>query len=113
MDEQPEPGARLWSAHLDRWVEVVGSDVDGQTIVDDGSGSTSVPLVGLMPTDHYPAQIGTHEIDEDGFERRTHAPPGEVCAGCSDEDAGRWVPVNQCPQAWAVFEREGVHLWIT
>lgn len=53
--------------------------------------------------DHLPVQIGTH--NEDGS--RTFSPPGEVCLGCSDPDAGRWVPVNQCPVAMAQVERDG------
>lgn len=28
-----------------------------------------------------------------------HSAPAEVCWGCSDEDAGRWVPVTQCTTA--------------
>lgn len=30
-----------------------------------------------------------------------HSVPAEVCWGCSDEDAGRWVPVTQCTTARA------------
>lgn len=50
---------------------------------------------------HEPVQIGTH--DEDGH--RSFTPIGEVCRGCSDPDVGRWVPVSQCPTAWATYRR--------
>lgn len=46
--------------------------------------------------EHVPQQIGTR----DGDSRRTHRRPGDVCATCSDPDAGRWVPISQCPSAW-------------
>lgn len=121
MREQPEPGERLYSAHLDRWVRhLADPDDDGRAAVHveglDGSVTTAVVFTsGLFPSDHYPAQIGTH--DEDGS--RTHRTPGEVCAGCSDEAAGRWVPVNECPIAWDIYERNeatagfGAWLWLT
>jgi hypothetical protein len=54
------------------------------------------------PAAHTPAQIGVHH--EDGS--RTHAPPGEVCTGCSDPRSGRWVPVNDCPIAYAAWRAE-------
>lgn len=57
-------------------------------------------------TDHVWLQIGTH--DQEGY--RTHAPPGDVCAACSDPDAGRWVPISQCGQAMADYERNRAHL---
>lgn len=53
-------------------------------------------------TEHEPMQIGTHHADGS----RTHAPPGDVCASCSDPEAGRWVPVSQCPEALAEWERQ-------
>jgi hypothetical protein len=114
-DVEPEPGTRLYSAHLDRWVEYIGPGVlEGGARVDVGGCSpldvsTTVPLVGLFETEHYPAQIGTHDAKGD----RTHSMPGEVCAACSDADAGRWVPVSGCSIAWAVFEREGAYVWLT
>lgn len=46
---------------------------------------------------HVPYQIGTR--DDEGW--RTHAIPGDVCLGCSNPCAGRWVPVSQCPAALA------------
>ena len=49
---------------------------------------------------HVPIQIGTH--DAEGY--RTHAVPADVCLGCSDPSAGRWVPVSQCASALAVLE---------
>lgn len=45
---------------------------------------------------HEPMQIGTRDAQG----HRTHAPPGDVCGTCSDPDAGRWVPISQCPSAW-------------
>lgn len=56
-----------------------------------------------MPDDveHVPGQVGTH--DAEGF--RTHMIPGDVCLGCSDLDAGRWVAVSECPTALRVYER--------
>jgi len=120
VDEQPEPGSRLYSAHLDRWVTVAIVAPEGGTCVHveglDGSViATSVPTNGLFPTEHYPAQIGTHEPDG----TRTHTTPGEVCAACSDILAGYWVPVNDCSISWAIYEahREahgyGAYLWLT
>lgn len=32
--------------------------------------------------------------------------PAEVCEGCSDGPAGRWVPASFCPQAAAVIAAE-------
>lgn len=54
------------------------------------------------PAEHRPGQIGTH--DREGW--RTHSIPGDVCLGCSDVETGRWVPVNQCPAALALYEQE-------
>lgn len=45
---------------------------------------------------HVPYQIGTH--DREGW--RTREVPSDVCLGCSDPCAGRWVPVNDCPDAY-------------
>jgi hypothetical protein len=59
-------------------------------------------LVPNYPDAHVPVQIGTR--DEEGH--RTFDVPGDVCEGCSDPDAGRWVPVNQCPIAWPRFKAE-------
>jgi hypothetical protein len=50
---------------------------------------------------HVVTQIGVY----DGEGWRTHAPPGDVCAGCSDQQAGRWVPVSECLEALADYER--------
>lgn len=55
-----------------------------------------------MTAKHAPTQIGTH--DREGW--RTHMVPGDVCAGCSDAEAGHWVPISQCPQALAIYEAE-------
>lgn len=33
-----------------------------------------------------------------------HAPHGDVCMGCSDPHAGRWVPVSRCGLAMTAFE---------
>jgi hypothetical protein len=33
--------------------------------------------------------------------------PAEVCRGCSDPDAGRWVPASFCPAAAAVMKGHG------
>jgi hypothetical protein len=41
---------------------------------------------------------GTHGPTLVYFEGR-HSIPAEVCGTCSDERAGRWVPVTECPQA--------------
>lgn len=61
---------------------------------------------------HYPAQIGKY--DEEGW--RSFGPIGEVCAGCSDEERGVWVPVSYCEIAWAKFQRNedehGYGAWI-
>lgn len=122
--DQPTPGTRLYSAHLDHWVEVIGDDeadlrtfvrLDPPDLADPVAGRRWVPTVGLMPSDHYPAQIDTH--DAEGM--RTFGPIGEVCAGCSDQDAGRWVPVDQCPTAWRIYGEHadahgfGAYLWLT
>jgi hypothetical protein len=61
----------------------------------------AVPIA--HPEQHVPTMIGTHA--EDGT--RTHAPPGEVCAGCSDPTIGRWVPVSDCALAVAAREQDG------
>lgn len=58
----------------------------------------TIPEV-VSAADHVPVEIGGY--DEDG--RRTFAPIGQVCAGCSDSVAGRWVPVSDCPTAWAAL----------
>lgn len=50
-----------------------------------------------MEIEHYPVQIGTR--DAEGY--RTFGTPGDVCSACSDPEAGRWVPVSQCPTALA------------
>lgn len=122
MIEPPEPGTRLYSAHLDRWVRWIAPSEPGDRAAvsveapDGGHLVTMfVSTTGLFPTEHYPAQIGTHHRDGS----RTHAPPGEVCAGCSDQQAGRWVPVNECPQAWEVYSAHhdahgyGAWLWLS
>lgn len=54
----------------------------------------------MTAREHVPIQIGTH--DRNGW--RTHAVPGDVCAGCSDSQAGRWVPVSQCPEAMTALK---------
>lgn len=51
---------------------------------------------------HVPMQIGAH--DRDGW--RTHMPPGDVCAACSNSETGLWVPISQCAQAMAAYEAE-------
>lgn len=53
-----------------------------------------------MAGDHVPGQIGTH--DAEGW--RTFQTPGDVCLGCSDADAGHWVPVTECGISLAIFE---------
>jgi hypothetical protein len=58
-------------------------------------------------TSHIPGQVGTH--DAEGW--RTHTTPGDVCLGCSDADAGRWVPVSECPTALATYELERSEWW--
>jgi hypothetical protein len=45
---------------------------------------------------HVLCQIGTHDADG----HRTHQVPGDVCWACSDLDAGRWVPISECPRAY-------------
>jgi len=69
--------------------------------------AAELPTEPAMPptgvADHRPHQIGTH--DAEGF--RTHSIPGDVCLGCSDPGAGRWVPISQCPRALAVLDGEG------
>jgi hypothetical protein len=49
---------------------------------------------------HLPMQIGTR--DAEGY--RTFSTPGDVCSTCSDEQAGRWVPVTDCPVALAMHD---------
>lgn len=51
---------------------------------------------------HEPMQIGTRDAEGN----RTFAPPGDVCAACSDPETGLWVPVSQCPPALTVWEIE-------
>jgi hypothetical protein len=60
-------------------------------------------------SEHVPMQIGTHDAEG----RRTFAPPGDVCAGCSDPGVGRWVPVSQCPDALSEWERQQAELLAT
>jgi hypothetical protein len=48
---------------------------------------------------HVPWQVGTR--DAEGW--RTFQTPGDVCLGCSDPEAGRWVPVIDCDVALALF----------
>lgn len=51
-------------------------------------------------TEHVPGTIG--DRDREGW--RTFQTPGDVCLGCSDPAAGRWVPVTQCETALAIYE---------
>lgn len=67
-----------------------------------GGGTSYV----VPPVEHKPMQIGTH--DREGW--RTHSIPGDVCAGCSDPDSGRWVPISQCMEALAAYEAERAEL---
>lgn len=55
---------------------------------------------------HVPYQIGTH--NREGW--RTFQTPGDVCLGCSDPDAGRWVAVSECGTALAIFELQRAEL---
>lgn len=48
---------------------------------------------------HIPHQIGAR--DREGW--RTFQTPGDVCLGCSDPEAGRWVAVSECGPALAIF----------
>lgn len=43
---------------------------------------------------HLPGEIGN--TNPDGTPMSRHAPPGDVCMGCSDPHVGRWVPLSQC-----------------
>jgi hypothetical protein len=53
-----------------------------------------------VSTRHVPGCVG--DRDRDGW--RTFETPGDVCLGCSDVEAGHWVPVSDCPTALAIFE---------
>jgi hypothetical protein len=50
---------------------------------------------------HVWKQIDTH--NRDGW--RLFSTPGDMCAACSDPDAGDWVPVAHCRTALADFIR--------
>jgi hypothetical protein len=36
-----------------------------------------------------------------------HSIPAEVCGTCSNQSAGRWVPVTACPSAAAQLDAPG------
>lgn len=40
----------------------------------------------------------------------TFQTPGDVCLGCSDPDAGRWVAASECETALAIFELQRAEL---
>lgn len=48
--------------------------------------------------EHYPVDL------QDDLRWATQ---GEVCWGCSDPEAGSWVPVSFCPQALAADDAYG------
>jgi hypothetical protein len=59
---------------------------------------TGAPAYGLLaipiPLIHRPTLV---------YFNGRHSLPAEVCATCSDEPTGVWVPVTQCPVAAALM----------
>jgi hypothetical protein len=50
------------------------------------------------------ATMGDHKPELIYFDEWHVTIPAEVCIACSDPDAGRWVPVSFCAQAWAQID---------
>lgn len=57
---------------------------------------------------HVWRRIGTH--DAEGW--RTFQRPGDVCLGCSDPEAGHWVPISECRPAMLDYQRTYPLRWV-